>query len=87
MRGTGKTTKQIKEAPKDAIYVCDNRMESEYCKKLARINNRQDITFVSKYYVESDRLKGLNRFIVIDHATCLDSRSYDYIRIINSRFK
>jgi hypothetical protein len=86
-RGTGRTTKQILNAPLNSIYICGHSQEINYCKRIAYENNRQDLTFYSAGFLLLERLRGLNRFIVIDHAAELNIKSYDYIQAVNSRFK
>jgi hypothetical protein len=87
MRNSGRTTRQIINAPKNSIYIC-RRMEILYNKRLAQINNREDLTFVSCNYLKAI---GIRKFVIIDHAiqigqdiTCQD---YDYIKFHNSKMK
>ena len=61
-RGTGKTTEQIKNAPKNAVFVwCNSHLD--YPKDLAIFLERPDLKIVSPNY----DLRG-TRNIIYDHA-------------------
>jgi hypothetical protein len=76
-RGTGITTRQIKEAPKGAVFVWLNS-HVDYPKRLARELGREDLDIVPKSRLTPDnwcgrRLTG----VVVDHACQLDDRQWD----------
>lgn len=65
-RGTGATTRQMKEAPPDAVYLwCNDRMY--YPQSLARDLGRADLRVVSPYWLEGG-CRGWRGPLVIDHA-------------------
>lgn len=90
MRGTGRTTKQIITAPKNAIYLCKNSIETKMYKKIALENNREDLTFMYCRYFE-ERIKGLKKFIVKDHAVeigvDINHRLFDLIQLHNNHIR
>ena len=80
-RGTGATTRQIKEAPKGAIFVwCNSHVD--YARHLAHFLGRGDLQIVSPETFE--RIAPVIRFngIVVDHAVRLSSRAECLIREI-----
>lgn len=83
-RGTGRTTKQMKSAPLNAIYVwCNGNLY--YPKKLANSIGRNDLSIVSPIDIDH-RLRGRrNVNIVIDHATDLTSEQYDFISLVTTK--
>lgn len=89
MRNSGRTTKQIINAPKNSIYIC-RKHEIPYNKRLAQDNNREDITFLPCDYLTM-RFRGIRKFVIIDHAIILGQditqHEYDYIQFHNSKLK
>lgn len=89
-RGTGRTTKQIINAPKNAIYLCKTFIEIKMYKEIALENNREDLTFMSCRYFE-DKIRGLKKFIVKDHAVeigvDIDHRLFDLIQFHNNHIR
>jgi hypothetical protein len=79
MRGTGKTTKQMQDAPPKAIYVWCNR-HLDYPKNLARKLGREDLEIVSQSFIDMGRWRGrVFSGIVLDHALELTERQeYEY---------
>ena len=66
-RGTGRTTKQMQDAPQGAIFVwCNNR--ASYARELARKIGRADLQIEPRNFLESDRRMGISKPVVIDHA-------------------
>jgi len=69
-RGTGRTTEQMRNAPPDSIYVwCNHHLD--YPKLLARRLDRYDLRIMSPSAAlerGGERLLGLHRYIVLDHA-------------------
>lgn len=72
MRGTGQTTKQMREAPRDAIYVWVNSY-LDYPRSLARFLGREDLKIVSPGWLCPQSIFGGRHKIVLDHATVLNS--------------
>lgn len=67
-RGTGTTTKQMLEAPKDSIFIWCNG-DITYPKGLAIKLDRQDLEIVPISWLHSDRFRGCRpSAVIIDHA-------------------
>ena len=75
MSQSGKTSEQMKAAPKGAVYVWVNSMLG-YPKALARAVGREDLRIVGPHMVEV--LRG--REMVVDHAAVLTNRQLECIR-------
>lgn len=75
IRGSGRTTKQIKDAPKDSFYVWCNQY-LRYPKELCTLLGRDDITVISQGQLKY-KLRGTRNFVVLDHDTRLNSDQYD----------
>jgi len=72
MRGSGITTKQIKNAPKNAIFVWRDG-HIYYPMDLANKCNRSDLKIVSPSWLRMEHVKGLrNLEIVVDHSAKLN---------------
>lgn len=71
--GSGYTTKQIRDAPRDAWFVwCNN--QRAYPEALARTLGRRDLRIISAEEIDR-RLRGMrNQTVIVDHATLLDAR-------------
>lgn len=67
MRGSGRTSQQIKDAPVGAIFVWCNEGLS-YVNALAEHLGRKDVKIVRASYYKIGYTAGLSRPIVIDHA-------------------
>lgn len=69
-RGSGRTTKQILLAPKDAIFLVHTRPMKDYAENLMRLNKREDlkVMLVDDILHNPYKLSGLNRKLVVDHA-------------------
>lgn len=65
MRGTGRTSEQIRNAPAGAIYVTG--AEYGYTKALVKHLGREDLRVVHKTKPGDIKLSGLNTPIVYDH--------------------
>lgn len=76
MRGGGHTTKQILDAPEEAIYVWVNE-RIYYPKKIANKLGRNDLIIKGPSVLEYGRLRGINKPIILDHAVSLTSRQAD----------
>lgn len=69
-RQTGRTTRQLTDAPYRAIYICHNIGNIDYTRSLAAKLGRLDIRFDTPTFFKSGRYRGLKKSqIVIDHAT------------------
>lgn len=83
-RDSGRTTRQMQGAPRDAVYVWCNSA-TWYARRLAHGLNRGDLLVVPLSRIERpDYWRGLHRPVVIDHAaydmmTLSQLRSYDYL--------
>ncbi len=85
MRGTGITTKQIKNAPLNSIYI-GIRDELHYLKKIAYELNRKDLKLISVdefFYNDCERFRGLYiTDIITDHAVNLSQKQEDFFNMI-----
>lgn len=85
-RGTGRTTKQIKEAPQGAYFVwCNNVLW--YPRQLAAKLGREDLNVVGKSWIMGERYYGVDpERIVLDHYIVestlggSEKKAYDYFR-------
>jgi hypothetical protein len=84
-RGTGRTAKQIKDAPINSIFVwCNNN--TYYPKHLARSIGRHDLN-ITRLAVDCERFLGVDSVIIVDHAAELSNEVVDRIQMLNSRRK
>lgn len=68
-RGSGRTTKQIQNAPEGAFFVVHNQSLRRYAEGLIRSLGRTDIRLITvERSYDLYQLRGLRRHIVIDHA-------------------
>lgn len=66
-RGTGRTFQQLRDAPRDAVFVwCNDWLD--YARDLAKHIGRVDIKIVSASSCRAGHLRGINSPVVIDHA-------------------
>lgn len=84
MRGSGKTTRQLKEAPPRAYFVWCNS-KTYYPKKLAQSLGRDDITIVPPDFI--NQIFCSNHFVVADHAAELTLSQRALLKLNNKRFK
>lgn len=84
-RGTGKTTKQLKEAPLYSVFIwCNNNLH--YPIALARSLKRIDIKIVAPNWIESDEWHGIKLSgVIIDHAAELTPIQCEIYWIILNR--
>jgi len=80
-RGSGETTRQMLQAPPNAVYVWPNG-QLDYARVLARRLNRQDLRIVSPEYLASMcRIADERSSVVLDHAVVeLDVLTPDQLR-------
>lgn len=87
-RGSGITTRQMREAPQGAVYLwCNNHLS--YPRELARHLGRTDLRIVGPSWLENGWIGGgtyLRRGFVVDHATGthLTARQRDYLAEMRS---
>jgi hypothetical protein len=76
-RQTGRTTFQLSDAPKGAIYVWPHAHSLGYPKRIARQIGREDITIISEEMFRTDFIQGKRDvLVVIDHATKLTNEGW-----------
>lgn len=75
LRQTGRTTKQMQEAPLDAVFVWPHSASLNYARALALRVDRIDLNIISPNDLESPKWRGRKpSVIVLDHATELNER-------------
>lgn len=68
-RGTGRTTRQIENAPQKAIFICVHRGAVGYTRELARRLGRNDLQFEDPTWLDGHRWKTrILSGVVVDHA-------------------
>lgn len=68
LRGTGRTTEQIRTAPQGAIYICLDSRHVHHCKGVAKELGRVDVTFVAENpYEAGNNLRGTHA-VIVDHS-------------------
>lgn len=67
MRGSGKTTKQIENAPRDAVFVWVNE-HLQYANDIAFMLGRIDIEVVGPSWLRGNEWRGRIFPLVVDHA-------------------
>ena len=75
-RGTGETTRQMEDAPRNAVFIwCTGH--TGYPQMLARKIGREDLNIVTPDWLASDKWRGLELTgLVLDHAANLDADQY-----------
>lgn len=88
-RGTGRTTRQMQAAAKNAIYVWPVDRTTNYAVMLAKFIGRSDLEIVSPLHFSDRRSECLRgriiSEIVIDHGTELTAeqqRNYDWAKLV-----
>lgn len=69
LRGSGRTTAQMRRAPANAVFIWCN-VHLDYPRRLAKRLGRDDLTVVSPSWLLNDSW-GISREVVLDHATVL----------------
>lgn len=72
-RGTGRTTKQMREAPAGAVFVWNND-HLEYPRHVARVIGRPDLKIIGPRGL--DRIRPPLAGIVVDHAASLSHQQH-----------
>lgn len=85
MRGSGRTTEQMKDAPKGAIFVWGNH-HFQYPTALARSLARGDLRIIGPDDLRC-RLAGLDLPIVVDHAADLTAGQWDALNAYTARLR
>lgn len=82
-RGTGRSTRQIKNAPKGSIYFLPNASALSYFVDLLSKNDRLDLCLLTGDNVSDVRqaLAGLDRYVVVDHYAA-EKMSHDITGVI-----
>jgi hypothetical protein len=75
-RQTGKTTRQMRAAPKGAVFIWCNA-QLDYPRILAKRIGREDLRIKSPTWLERAYLGHEYLFIVVDHAARLTGRQYE----------
>ena len=83
LRGDGTTTRQIIEAPENAIYIWVNA-DTSYPKQIARRHGRLDLEFRSPTWLERNSA-GIFADVVVDHAVRLSVEAIDKLDHIKIR--
>lgn len=82
-RGTGVTTRQIKEAPQGAIFVWPHA-DTDYPKRIAHGMGRDDLLFCCPD--DLPRLaRSRGRRVVVDHAAKLNMEQWEEVQRANAR--
>jgi hypothetical protein len=85
-RGTGRTTKQITEAPRYALYVMPNKQFLCYAGRIRERTGRGDLTFTWPEMLE--RWSGVEAFgVVVDHAAVLTTKQKCIVDLLQARAK
>jgi len=67
IRQTGRTTRQLQEAPKGSIFIWIN-WSIWYPRAIARELGREDIEMVGREWIKSDRWRGRTfSGVIVDH--------------------
>jgi hypothetical protein len=88
LRGTGRTTSDMREAPRNAIFVwCNDR--TGYPRDLAKHLGRTDLEIYGPSWLSGERWRGIERPVVIDHAAYenMSSREWSVLNEIRKREK
>lgn len=88
-RGTGRTTRQMKEAPKGALFIWCTSNDTLYPRALARDLDREDLVIIRlpRFASEIDQHRG-RRYpaVIVDHAAArhMTDRIAEYIEAIRA---
>ncbi len=86
-RGTGRTTKQMKDAPIGAIYVSCHASATNYDRCLAHKLKRTDLKVVEPSWLDHGWYGKILTGIVIDHAAHLTERQQDSLLVALTRVR
>jgi hypothetical protein len=77
-RATGRTSRQLNAAPRNAFFVCPNHAAIPYTVDLAKEMGRYDIQFLCPEDVR-ERIRGCRNIVIIDHDTILTDELRKYV--------
>jgi len=81
VRGSGRTNRQMQEAPKNAIYIVGSIYSTGFQRELALAAGRPDLKIESQNWIRFENLVGRRGLdIVIDHEVELDDRQIETLR-------
>ena len=76
--GTGRTTRQMRAAKRDSVFIVGNRNMVDYARRLAEGIGRDDLKIVALNWLEQDNWLGRTfSGIVIDHDLELTPRQQE----------
>lgn len=92
IRGSGRTTRQLRALPIGAVFVSCNEQCVHYNKRLARFLNRGDVIVVAPEWIVNQRWQGREYTgIEVDHAYAPRSRHtevfYHYLSYAKTRIR
>lgn len=79
-RGTGRTTRQMLDAPREAIFVSCHASVTGYDRKLARELGREDLRIVEPSWLDHGWYGKVLTGIVVDHAAHLTDKEQELLR-------
>lgn len=83
-RQTGVTAQQMRDAPRDSVYIWVNQHLS-YPLRLAAILGRDDLKVVSPGWLRPSNVYGQRREVVVDHACWLSFEQQQCLREMQRR--
>ena len=92
MRRTGKTTQQILDSPKGAVFICLNHAHLQCVKKLCAELGRDDLMLKTMIWLDIRAYQGCTfTGITLDHA-CWDSHlctseRYHHLMMVRTRVR
>ena len=88
VRQSGRTTKQLTDAARNALYVVPTRASISYTRELAERLHRDDIILVAPLIFEGpEKFRGLGVLppLIIDHAVVLTDRQQYGVKMYHQR--
>lgn len=79
-RGTGRTTRQMLEAPREAVFVSCHARTTDYDRLLARKIGREDLRIVEPSWLDHGWYGKVLTGIVVDHAAHLTEKEQELLR-------
>jgi hypothetical protein len=78
-RGTGRTTRQMLEAPREAVFISCNPRARDHDRHLARKLGREDLKIVERSWLDHGWYGKILTGIVIDHAAHLTEKEQEHL--------
>lgn len=78
-RGTRRTTKQMLDAPRDAVFVSCHARATDYDRDLARKHGREDLKIVEPSWLDHGWYGKVLTGIVVDHAARLTEKEQELL--------